>query len=184
MPRPYLPIAAAVAAGLLLGGGIGAAKWRGSASQFHREARMAAILDQIEQVGPGAMLVIGDSITERNHFDQLCGRPAINAGISWSTSQDWLADGPRLVTAARPSIVILALGTNDGPGWQAHYRQLVESTRPAFAVAPADPDRAAFVASILPAVAGPRQLQDGLHPDKAGAQAWRTAIDAECTRRK
>lgn len=166
-----------VVAGLALGISLGAAKWRGSAEQFHREARMAAILDQAAQMPAGGVVVIGDSTAEFNRFDSLCGLPALNAGIAWSTAGDWLGDDLRVIRAARPSLVILALGSN---GDRDAYRQVAERTGARLAVPPRNKDMAAYIATVLPVTAPVLSYRDDKHPSAAGAGQWRDAINRAC----
>lgn len=162
------------AAGLSLG----AVKWRGSAEQFHREARMVAILDQAAQMPAGGVVVIGDSTAEFNHFTQLCGLPALNAGIAWSTPSDWLDDAPKVIRAAKPSVVVLALGSNLDPDWQTSFRTLANLSD--FAVAPRNRDVAAYIATVLPVAGGAHSYRDDKHPDAQGAAEWRASIEAAC----
>lgn len=170
----------AVLACLVLGVGLGALKWRGSQEDYHRFARMQAILAQAQQMPNGGVLVIGDSITEMVRFDRLCGLPALNAGIGWSTSRDWVPDAPKVIRAVHPSIVVLAVGTNDGGDWHDDYRRLAKLST--FAVVPSDPARAAFVRSIIRAVPAPTSTVDGKHPDAAGAKQWIAAVEQGCAR--
>lgn len=176
MVRNIVVAASCIALGL----GLGAAKWRGSAKAFHREARMAAILDQARQMPAGGVVVIGDSTAEFNRFDSLCGLPALNAGIAWSTPQDWLGDAPKVIQAARPSIVVLALGSNLRHGWQDSFRTLANLSEARFAVAPRDRQAAAFIATVLPLATGAKSYRDDKHPDAKGAAEWRASIDAAC----
>jgi dienelactone hydrolase len=145
---------------LAIGFGLGALKWRGTAESFHREARMAAILSQARQMPRGGIVVIGDSITERIRFDTLCGLPALNAGISWSTSKDWLPDAREVIAAAHPSIIVLEIGTNDR-GRYPRERQELERL-------------ATFT------VPSPSSTVDGVHPDQRGAGEFRAAIERRC----
>jgi hypothetical protein len=150
----------ALAVAFALGLGAGALKWRGSAEQFHREARMAAILSQASQMQPGGVLVIGDSVTERVRMPFLCGKPALNAGIGWSTSKDWLPDARKVIAAARPSIIVVETGPND------HGRYAKER---------AELDRLATFT-----VDPPRDTVDGVHPNAEGAKELIEEIDARC----
>lgn len=150
----------ALAIGVLAGGALGALKWRRSAEQFHREARMAVILAQAGEMSPGGVLVIGDSVTERVKFDRLCGRPALNAGISWSTSNDWLPDVHAVIAAARPSVIVLEIGSNDHDRDANAHRWLH--------------NLATFE------IATPSSTVDGLHPDALGARQFIAEIEQGC----
>lgn len=158
--RCAVKVAAALVLGVAAGVALGALKWRGSAEAFHREARMAVILAQARQMPPGGVLVIGDSVTERVRFDRLCDRPALNAGISWATSKSWLPDARKVIAAARPSIVVVEIGTNDQGRFAAERRQLTRLAT--FTVPP------------------PRSTVDGVHPDARGAAEFRAAIERGC----
>lgn len=153
-------IALAAFVALLLGLSLGAWKWRGSAEQFHQQARISVILAQAQQMPPGGILVIGDSITERVRFDTLCGKPALNAGISWATSKDWLPVARQVIAAARPSVVVVSIGTND-KGRFLQERHELESLA-TFTVPP------------------PTSTVDGVHPDAKGAQQFIAEIEEGC----
>lgn len=129
---------------------------------------MAAILDQAAQMPAGGVVVIGDSTAEFNRFDSLCGLPALNAGIAWSSASDWLGDDLRVIRAARPSLVILALGSN-GPLDQDAYKLIAERTGAQLAVPPRDAGMAAYIATLLPVTAPVSSYRDDKHPSAAGA---------------
>jgi lysophospholipase L1-like esterase len=125
------------------------------------------------------VLVIGDSITAANYFPTLCGRPALNAGIGWATSHDWAPHAAELVRRARPSIVVLALGNNDTRSdWRDDYRAIARFAT--LAVTPKQPDKAAFIRSLLPSVPVPGETYDGTHLTTQGAREWVRRIEAEC----
>lgn len=125
---------------------------------------MAVILSQAEQMPKGGVLVIGDSITERVRFDRLCGLPALNAGISWATSRDWLVDADKVISAARPSIVVVEIGANDKGRFTKERREL--ESRATFTVAP------------------PSSTADGVHPDALGARQFIHEIEGKCAMRR
>jgi lysophospholipase L1-like esterase len=123
--------------------------------------------------------VIGDSITAANYFPTLCGKPALNAGISWSTSHDWAPRAAELVRRAQPSVVILALGNNDArPDWHDDYRKLARYAF--FAVTPKQPEKAAFIRTLVSTVPVPDQTYDGTHLTTVGAREWVRRIDTKC----
>lgn len=141
----------------------------------HYRARIAVILSHAAQMEPGCVLVIGDSITERIRFETLAGMPALNAGIGRATCKQWLPDAKSVIDAVKPSVVVLALGTNDRDPWRDDYRKLAKLAD--FAIEPADPAKAAFVRSVLPSYRGPTSLVDRLHPDAAGARQLIAALE-------
>ena len=82
----------------------------------------------------GGVLVLGDSIIELQNFTSLCGLPVINAGISGLTTDRLAGLAPQLVAAARPRLVVVAIGANDtrrdaavvsADQWRAAYRKLL-----------------------------------------------------------
>lgn len=123
---------------------------------------MAAILAQASQMPPGGVLVIGDSVTERVRMPILCGRPALNAGIGWSTSADWLPDAHQVIAAAHPAIVVVEIGENDRGHFAAERRQLEQLAT--FTVPP------------------PPSTVDGVHPDARGARQFIAEINERCVR--
>jgi|GEM_PF-826762 len=82
----------------------------------------------------GGVLVLGDSIVELQNFTSLCGLPVFNAGISGLTTDRLAGLAPQLVAAARPRLVVVAIGANDTrrdaavvpeDRWRAAYRKLL-----------------------------------------------------------
>jgi hypothetical protein len=151
-----------IALGIILGVAAGAAKWRGSAEYFHQEARLAAILAKAQQVPPGGILVIGDSVTERVWMPMLCRKPVLNAGIAWATSRDLLPYAREMVRVARPSMVAIELPVNDRGRYSEERRELARIAT--FTVAP------------------PTSTVDGVHPDPRGATQFRQEIEMGCRR--
>jgi lysophospholipase L1-like esterase len=99
--------------------------------------RARVVLEQARKVAGNGVLVLGDSIVEMQVFSTLCGRPVLNGGIS-EIDVDRLAGRAGIIAeAARPSLVILAVGINDAyvgtrvpiAQWQARYRQLLGSLK-------------------------------------------------------
>lgn len=145
--------------------------------------QLPGITHKAELVPPNNVMVIGDSITASNYFLTLCGRPAFNAGIGWATSHDWAPHVADLVRRARPSIIVIALGNNDiRSDWKDDYRRIAKFGT--FAVTPKQPDKAAFIRSLLPSVPVPSQTYDGTHLNKEGAREWVRRIEDECRKLK
>jgi len=100
-----------------------------------RERRERIIATQAAQMKPGGAVILGDSIVELQTFDSLCGLPVLNAGLSGSTTGGLAARSAAIISAARPSLVVFAVGVNDGHGgkmsqgdeWLTQYRMLLRS---------------------------------------------------------
>lgn len=61
------------------------------------------------------IVVLGDSITEMANLPaEIAGQPVINAGIGGTTIADFEVLAPLLLQETRPSLIVVALGTNDG----------------------------------------------------------------------
>lgn len=74
-----------------------------------------AITDLPED-GPGAVVLLGDSLTEAHPARMLAGRPVVNQGISGDQAAHPVCGVGRrleLVARARPSAVFLLIGIND-----------------------------------------------------------------------
>jgi len=157
----------------------------------------------------GQALLIGDSLSDGQSIETVCGLRVFNAGVSGSRLGDWETHGPALAEALEPRLVVIALGTNDAvagrwPGidrWQASYRDLLGriGERHLILVAPPSLDgagdardrvaleqmRAAILALAAPGVrtAAPSfegHTYDQIHPDPVGRRTWRGAIEAAC----
>jgi lysophospholipase L1-like esterase len=68
---------------------------------------------QSKQVGPGALLVLGDSIMEAMYGDRLCGLPVLNAGVGGMGIDFVAAHVDRMLSWSRPSYVLVSVGIND-----------------------------------------------------------------------
>jgi hypothetical protein len=180
--RLTLAIVSALISGLAAGLAYGFFRWHWSLQSGHWIERMGAIMAQAAQTPRGGVVVIGDSITEYNHFAALCGRPALNAGIAWARTADWVDPAPRVVKTARPSLVVLAIGFNDNddPVWRANYRRLAALTGARLAVGTDHPSKDAFIRTVLPMVPRPSVAKHGRHPDPLGAAEWRNNINRGC----
>jgi lysophospholipase L1-like esterase len=85
-----------------------------SANCSHLSARIAMIDMQISQIGPGGVVFFGDSITEGALIPRtICGKSTTNAGIGGATVGVFSNVARHLVEKSRPSIVVIALGSND-----------------------------------------------------------------------
>jgi hypothetical protein len=82
----------------------------------HAELRASAILSQLEQIGPGSNIFIGDSITELAYMPTLCKKPVLNAGIGDFSSAGILQEAQALPADAKFDDAYLAFGTNDVVG--------------------------------------------------------------------
>lgn len=159
----------------------------------------------------GQALLIGDSLTDTQNMNTVCGLQVFNGGVSGSGVADWTSHASPLVTALEPRLVVVALGTNDAiPGiwkdiaqWDASYGQLLRrlSDRHLILVAPPPLDGASDVRDgaaleqirtrILSLAAPTRSIaapsfsgrtDDHIHPDQGGRRAWREAIEGACPR--
>jgi len=179
---------------LLLGVVMAHARWHDDGPPRLRE-RGLAIQSHLDQIGPGAALVIGDSIVERQAFGTLCGLPVINAGIGRATAEDALAFGPMVSVRAKPAITIVAIGTNDSmqrrasADFRRDFRLLLDRTMPDMVVGVRDPRIDALIQSeadragaayVPPEEPAAIQTVDGVHPSPLGARSWQAAIERHC----
>jgi lysophospholipase L1-like esterase len=83
--------------------------------QFHdhqdvRQFMIGAALADLDQ----PIVVIGDSITEMSRLPEMIGdKPVVNAGIGGATISDFEVIAPHLIAGSKPSLIVIALGTND-----------------------------------------------------------------------
>jgi lysophospholipase L1-like esterase len=77
------------------------------------------------------IVVIGDSITEMARFPKTIGdRPVVNAGIGGASIEDFEVLAPGLLENANPSLIVVALGTNDdATAIGRHYAALLLSLK-------------------------------------------------------
>jgi lysophospholipase L1-like esterase len=154
----------------------------------------AGMLARAAQTGKVDTVALGDSITEMNTLDGLCGR-TFNAGVGGAAISDLRRFAPAVLKLARPSHIVLAIGTNDVllgrthlAGFRASYAALVDSlpVRP-FALVGVDRGDNQFIkaeagrigAAYIPPVAK-SLTYDGIHPSAAGRRLWRERIAAVC----
>lgn len=200
-------LALSVLAALIVGGcvglGLGYAHWRkpiGSPIAARREV----LLYRAEDVAPGGVLILGDSITDRQAFSSLCGLPVFNAAISHEKAEDILPIAAQLVSRTRPARLILELGANDllepdptpMARYEAEMNQLAHlAPHPVIVALPDDPAFPAQAARgnaflrALAAEAGgtfiapltPGMTVDGVHPNARGRSEWKRRVNAACT---
>lgn len=104
-----------------------------------RDQATASIISQQQIFTKNAVVVLGDSIVARSGVYQLCGQPALRAGIPGARLRDWSVLGPDVFAHVRPRLVVFALGINDAAAafktdpdrWEADYRALVDAALPA-----------------------------------------------------
>src|SRR5438067_8373939 len=83
--------------------------------QFHdhmevRQFMIRATLADLKQ----PIVILGDSITEMARFPEtIDGNPVVNAGIGGASVQDIEAIASTLLRDAQPSLIVVALGTNN-----------------------------------------------------------------------
>jgi GDSL-like Lipase/Acylhydrolase family len=87
-----------------------------SHDHMHREVREFIIRAALEGLDH-PIVVIGDSITEMARLPEMIGdTPLVNAGIGGSTVEDFEIIAPRLFANSNPSMIVVALGTNNDAG--------------------------------------------------------------------
>ena len=140
MPRKYSVIAvllvAALGVALLVTGYKAGLTRTKELADAHFESRATAILSQAKQ-REWPIVVLGDSHTELAMIDRLCGKPVLNAGISGARIGRMAKFGSELLREIEPSLVIVALGTNDAwahdptetASFEADYRKLLDEAR-------------------------------------------------------
>ena len=172
-------------------------------------ARDKAILSHTAQKD-WPVIVFGDSVTELAQFSQICGRDALNAGVSTRRAGEMTRLVREVMAISDPDIVFIALGVNDA--WRdaatsseefvAAMRELAQLARaketrvvlvepspvhdsPAFDPALVE-QRAREVRSLgLPTAAPIRALDadlthDGTHPNARGYAEWLANLEAAC----
>jgi lysophospholipase L1-like esterase len=99
----------------------------------HSEVRQFVIRSQLQQAGAGAVVVIGDSITESALLpSEICGRRVINAGIGGFTAGDYLPFAKQIMPTAGAVLTVVAIGTNEaykGATPQPSYGELIDLIR-------------------------------------------------------
>jgi lysophospholipase L1-like esterase len=193
-----LGLAAGAAAGALAGITFGFQRWRQAPSAAFHQVE-AIVLARAADVEPGGIVVLGDSIVEQQQIAQLCGRPALNAGISGARVRHFIDLTPRILALARPSRVVVALGANDLRGPKAtspaqlerQFQQVLDAAGPRPIVMGVAGTGAEEINRRLSAVTHtqggtfvaplPVALTvDGVHPSSEGKREWRRRIEAAC----
>ena len=184
-------LAAAVIGGILLVAAFYAGRhtaWREPGYESQREK---FVLVQAALSGPVDTLVLGDSITESNLLDGLCGK-TFAAAIGGARVADMLRLAPTFIRLTNPKRIVLAIETNDT--WQrsktfaSDYAKLLRSLpiRP-FVLVGAKDDTTGVIPSYAKAIGAdyvppiPSNLTwDGHHPTPAGARWWRDSVARSC----
>jgi hypothetical protein len=187
--------------GALAGVAFGFHRWRQSPSAaFHQTESI--VLARAGDVAPGGIVVLGDSIVEQQQIDRLCGLPVLNAGISGARIGHYVGLTPRVLTLARPSRVVVALGTNDLRGrkptspteFEQQVQQVLAEAGPRPIVVGVAGPQAKSLNNVLAAAARARGgvfvepppvdlTSDGVHLSAAGKREWRRRVEAACDAR-
>lgn len=173
------------------------------ATETYIPRRAWIIEESAKRTPPGAVLLVGDSLTERSGVTSLCGQPVFNAGISSATLHDLAAMALRLKGELAPARVFLAIGTNDArlgtdpAAFEREYRALVAGFAPLPVVvvpipavgqgAVVSPQAVAELNRRIERIPATRHLApfavptvDGVHPTVAGAAQWREHVAGGC----
>ena len=76
-------------------------------------ARLGILALQVELLGQGRVLLVGDSQTQFFWWSTVGGCNVLNAGMGGATSADVAAAAPGMAAIVRPALVHLMIGTND-----------------------------------------------------------------------
>lgn len=95
----------------------------------HQDVRQfeikAALID-----AQSPIVVIGDSITEMARLpEEIGGHPVVNAGIGGASIEDFQVLARNIFQRSTPSLIVVALGTNDGPSIRPQYAALLSSLK-------------------------------------------------------
>ena len=179
-----------------IGIGIGALRWRKATVGSDRKSYRALVIqEQAQQLTSGTVLILGDSLIERQRITTICGEQTLNAGIGSATSADLVAL-LRTLGTVKPSRVIVNVGANDVEQHvplnelSRNVEKLIEpfSGRPILIVGVpggGDADHAletvarTHSAAFMPwPVDAPGDTVDGLHLNASGAAKWQAAVTA------
>ncbi|WP_035675119.1 SGNH/GDSL hydrolase family protein [Bradyrhizobium liaoningense] len=93
-----------------------------AAADEHSDVRQFVIRSQLAQAGDDAVVFVGDSITESALFpEEVCGKAIINAGVGGATASSYADKVLAGVPAFKPSLIVIALGTNDALAKNADF---------------------------------------------------------------
>jgi lysophospholipase L1-like esterase len=104
--------------------------------QDHFTVRTRAILSQAQQ-GRFDTVILGDSLVELSYLPQLCGAPALNAGLGGATIAEVASLAAEVLPVTHPRRVIVAAGVNnagadaltDPKSFRATYAGLIQNAR-------------------------------------------------------
>lgn len=144
--------------------------------------RQSIAVLQVNTIGTGQVLMLGDSITEAFWWNQLGGRYVINLGQGSGGIEQAITAAHYVVPIAKPSIVTILIGINDchtgqeaDPSvWGQQLKALIEYLKANGAIP--------IVASILPVEAGKPLGAGYFNPaciTALNAQLWYVAAPAE-----
>lgn len=85
----------------------------GAQWESHFTARMGVLSLQAPLLGPGRILLVGDSNTEALWWSTIGNCNVFNAGMGGAKSSDIAARAQSIATMMKPSTVHLMIGTND-----------------------------------------------------------------------
>ena len=108
-----------------------------AAGHDHNDVRRFVIRSQIAQAGEGAVVFLGDSITESALLPAtMCGLRVVNAGVGGTTVSGYLDTVISGIPEFRADTIVVALGTNDArpnvpvEDFRSSYTRLVQVLRP------------------------------------------------------
>ncbi len=158
-----------------------------------------------QDMPPGGVVVFGDSISERQRLDRLCGLPAFNAGVGSARVSEVLTLADDVLVAAKPDRVVVEVGPNDFdvtprtplPVFMADFEKLLTKAgdRPIVTgmTLPAGRDAPEVVEANRAMEAAVKRrggsyvegvpvsmTEDGLHLTAAGRKEWRRRVNAAC----
>ena len=157
----------------------------------YESQREKFVLVQAAVEGPVDTLVLGDSITESNDLDGLCGT-TFAAGIGGAKIADIRRVAPTLIHLTHPKRIVLAIGTNDAWGesksFRSDYDELLSSLpmKPSILVGIHNGDNAFIAAqarkigaAYVPPIPA-NMTWDSYHPTPDGARLWRSNVARAC----
>lgn len=97
----------------LWGGGYLYARKKYAIGHDHYAVKSLVAISQAKQFPNGQAVMIGDSIAEMERVDSVCGKQVLNVSIGGTKIEDWDNLAPKILQITKPSIFIIALGTNN-----------------------------------------------------------------------